>query len=467
MQYSAYFRKALEAVSYLRAKPFDLTSPLGRSKERYRLIAFTAAASMFSKALTILISLISMPIVFNYAGKEQFAIWVIANSLVLWMQLFDFGVANGLTNAIAEAHGRGDKLSASKYFSSALAATFLIVLICLPILFVVCFSLPWDTFFHIYDPKLKSLASRSLFFVGFAFIVNIPLSLISRVLMAYQRGYIISLYQGVAGIFSLLALILAVDLELNFLWMILIMAFTPLITNLALWFSISKVIDGIYVRFSMVTKQGLFRVASSSLPLFLFQCGALLINQLVILIIARTSNLAMVSDFNIVWRVYLLCFSVAAAFSNPFYPAIREAFEKRELHWVKKAIIHALKIRLLATTAFIICLLISGDFILKLWIRSDQVIQIGHLGWLAVCISLIFSATGSLFSEVLNCLDDIWSQVLNVFFSGILALLLFIVLIPKLGLIGVFVSFSITAIYPVMWGYRRLRKVVQYENSSN
>src|SRR5512136_2603306 len=85
----------------LRFTPFDASTEHGRSKERYRLIAFSGISGLTARMIIALSGVVSVPLTVHYLGKEQFGLWMVVSSMVVWMQLADFGIGNGLTNAVA------------------------------------------------------------------------------------------------------------------------------------------------------------------------------------------------------------------------------------------------------------------------------------------------------------------------------------------------------------------------------
>src|SRR3954466_3751287 len=82
---------------------FLLKKSADRGRERYRRASITASTSFLSKALTILISFVSVPLTVHYLGAERYGIWLTMSSLLTWMAMTDFGLAgNALVNVISE-----------------------------------------------------------------------------------------------------------------------------------------------------------------------------------------------------------------------------------------------------------------------------------------------------------------------------------------------------------------------------
>jgi hypothetical protein len=89
---------------------FFLKKSTDRGRERYRRASITASTSFLSKALTILISFVSVPLTVHYLGTERYGIWLTMSSLLTWMAMTDFGLAgNALVNVISEADGMDDR----------------------------------------------------------------------------------------------------------------------------------------------------------------------------------------------------------------------------------------------------------------------------------------------------------------------------------------------------------------------
>jgi O-antigen/teichoic acid export membrane protein len=454
------WRRAKQSLGYLKSPPFDTSSGEGRSQERYRLIALSGATAIAARVIAAATGMASVPMVLDHIGKEQFGLWMVVSSLVVWMQVADFGIANGLSNALAEAHGRQDRAAAEGYLSSALAATMAVALLCLPLLWAGHAWVPWDRVLNITDPALGDIAADAFLVLGLGFVVNIPAALIVRVFSAYQRGYIANISQAAASILSLMILALAIRLQLGVLWLVAVASFVPVLVNLALWQALPKACAGLRVSTKSIMRTAVLRVARSSAPLFFFQCGALLVNQVVNVVVANVANLSVVADYNVILRIYLFVFSIAAALSTPFYPAIREAFEKQERSWVSRAIRRSVSIRVLATLPFVIVLLGAGDLLVEIWLGKAMAQHIGFAGWLSVCAALVLSSASSLLSEVLSSMDEIWPQIGVVFLSAATVIALMIFLVPVVGVAGVFVAMALSTLYPIGWSLQRLKKLV-------
>ncbi len=316
-------------IDLFRLKSFDTSSDTGRSYERYRLIALAGSSSFFSKIIISLIGLISVPLTINYLGKEQFGLWMVVSSLVVWLQLTDFGITNGLINALAEANGRNDKTAACSYFSTAFYATAVITLFMVAPIIITIFFVPWDKALNINNPLIVQDTKHCFGVLSLLFLLNMPLSIGNKALTAYQKGYWVNITQVIAALCSLLFLVIAILIRFNLVGLVVLVSLGTVLGNILSWIILHRDIPWLRIHLNESSKYALQRIAKSSAPLFLFQIGALLLNQSANVILAHLAGLRIVADYNILLKIYTVFYSIGISFSSPFYPAIREAFEKK------------------------------------------------------------------------------------------------------------------------------------------
>ena len=137
----------------------DPSTEAGRAKERFRRVALTSVTILVAKGTQIASGLISVPLTLHYLGAERYGLWMMISSAAAMLRYADFGIGNGLVNAISHANGTADirlaRASTSSAFIllSAIAAAALI-LCALPYHFV-----NWPVVFNVHSPvaRLESL----------------------------------------------------------------------------------------------------------------------------------------------------------------------------------------------------------------------------------------------------------------------------------------------------------------------
>ena len=181
----------------------DVLTPEGRAQERQRRIALSALASALAKAISVSTALISVPLTLNYLGAERYGMWMTMSSLIAMLSFADLGIGNGLLTSVASAHGRDDRGEIQSYVSSAYFILSVIAIATLG-LFFLCY--PFVDWFRIFNVN-TALAQReaaptvAVFFTCFA--LSIPISIVQRVQIGLQRGFMASLWQCSASLTAL------------------------------------------------------------------------------------------------------------------------------------------------------------------------------------------------------------------------------------------------------------------------
>ena len=77
--------------------------------------------SLVIRGVSILVSLLIVPMTLNYVSSEVYGIWLTLSSVMLWLNFFDVGFTLGLKNKLAEAIAldnwdKGRKFVSTTYF---------------------------------------------------------------------------------------------------------------------------------------------------------------------------------------------------------------------------------------------------------------------------------------------------------------------------------------------------------------
>ncbi len=453
------YHKAREILSLIRFSPFDIDSVEGRSKERYRKIILSSGTSFISKGVISLVGLVSVPLTINYFGNEQYGLWVVVSSLVAWLQLSDFGIGNGITNIVAKSYGRNDLHSAkSAVYSSFIVLMTFVLIIFIPMLFVVN-SLPWNQILKITNPSTVETAKSCFNIVSGFFLFSIPFSIFSRVLVAYQLGYLVSLFQIGSSFLCFSGLLVCLHFRLNLVWFAGFTSFSGLIVNIIMMLFVKSRYNIKTTDLSLFSRNSVKAIFKIGFPFFLFQIEGLVINNLTSVIITRKMSLNTVADFSVYNKLYLLFFFVGTSIAVPFYPAIREAFERKDFSWVKKSIIRVVLLRMSAVSALSMPFIFFGNKIVSLW-TSGAIEPMSYFGWIMLTGCLVFISVASTLSEVMFYSDVIWIQVLITLVTAVLMMLSMNFLIPAIGFIGVYAAFIVSNLHSMLWGLIAVRKLL-------
>jgi O-antigen/teichoic acid export membrane protein len=423
-------------LSLLRFRPFDTTTEEGRTQERYRRAALTGLATIIAKALSLLTIIITVPLTLKYLGPERYGLWMTISSVILMLNFADFGIGNGLMNAVSDAYGKNDHHAIKHYVSSAF-----FILLGLAALFLVIFALlyhfiPWQKVFNVKSPQAVREAGPAMAAFAVCFALNIPLGVIQRVQWGFQEGFINSLWEGLGKVLGLLGVIGVIYLQAGLLWLIFAMNGMQILTlffNGLLLFGRRR--TWLLPRWRYFISESATRVMRIGLLFFTLQIGVALIFWSDNIIVAQVMGSETVAQYDVVRQLFSFPLIFMATLLNPLWPAYSEAIARGDTDWVRKTLYKSLILTLIIVGLPALVLALFGQKIIHVWVGR----QIDPSIWLLIGFGIwsILTAAGSAVAMFLNGANIIRFQIIIVILTSISAFLAKIFFGRFIGLPGV------------------------------
>jgi O-antigen/teichoic acid export membrane protein len=351
----------------LRLRPFDTSTAEGRSLERYRRIALTTASGVTLRTITTLIGLLTVPLVLAYLGKERYGLWNTITTIVAWAAIFDLGLSNGLVNCLALAHGRDDREEASRYFTTALAALGGLALLLGFALLLVVPRVSWAAFLGARGAVDDATVTWSVAAALSAFVVTMPLAVVPQLYAGLQRSYLTNAFTLAGSLLGFIALLLALQMKVRMPALILAFSSGAIVSSaLGLAYALLHGMPWLQIRARNVSSSALRALLSRSTPMFLYQLGALLVNESQSIILAQRCGLATVAEYGIAFRFYVLTAGLIQLATNSFIPPLREAHERQDHDWTRIAFRRLLALRLGIAAVGALGMLALGNFFLRI-----------------------------------------------------------------------------------------------------
>ena len=436
--------------------------------ERTILTKKNITASLGIKGLTILISLMLIPLTINYVNPERNGIWLTIYSMILWLNLFNIGLGNGMKNKLAEAKANGENELAKKYVSSTYA---IVGGICLIVFIAFCFINPHLDWMKMlgsgsgiepYRQEISGLVWISMI----AFCITFVLNLLKSVLIADQRPAISSFLDmlgqllTLVGIFFLLKTTSPSLIDLG-----LVTGFAPIIVYAVASIYLFRTK---YRDWKPSLRQVDFRLALSMLNLgikfFISTIAVIMVNQTLPFLILRTTTSSEVTSFNVALRLFSLAFNVIVIIVIPYWSSFTDAYTKKDFLWMKTSIIYLQRI-FWGFLIIQILLLIFAPIIYKVWINkwiteSGNIITIPFLMSLTVCLYISATCWMSIFMHPLNGIGKIKLQVYSSIFEMILLIPLALFFGRYWGAPGIVLAPVIIYIPRMIWAPVQLHKLI-------
>ncbi len=165
--------------------------------------------SFGNRVVGVLVSFLSVPLTIGYLGTERYGAWVALGSLLAWLQLSEFGLGNGLTNAITAAAGQDRPDLVRMHLSNALVLLSSIGAVVALAAVVAWPHLDWSALFGLTTTAARDEIGAAAALALAIFVLQFPLAVTGKLYIAYQEGRIGN-YWGMAGNALSLAALLAV-----------------------------------------------------------------------------------------------------------------------------------------------------------------------------------------------------------------------------------------------------------------
>jgi len=356
--------------------------------------------SFVIRLVSIVIGFVFVPLLVHYLGTSEYGIWITMSSVIAWVSYFDVGMGNGLRNRFAESLARGEHKLARIYVSTTYAALSMIFGILFVLFLVVNPFLNWSDILNTPREISGELSTLATLTVGF-FLLRFILRLISVIITADQRPAIANLFDPLANVVSLIAiLILMKTTEPSLINLGLVLGLSPVVVLLA-----ASIIfyTGEYKKYRPSFRQvqlNYFKdLVGLGLQFFIIQITVVVIMSTNNLIITQVVGPEAVTSYNIAYKYFGLISMGFVIITNTYWSAFTEAYVKKDFGWIKRILRNLMRLWGLIIVVVAIMLLFADKFYL-LWIGPK--VQVPWLLSVFTALFIIIYVWYSIFIYFIN-----------------------------------------------------------------
>ena len=405
---------------------------LGR--RRYRMAAYTTMASVASKALTLLVLFISVPLTISYLGPHRFGVWMTLASLIGFLGFLDFGIGSSLVNEVAHYKLKESRERLTRLITHALLllATMGLMIAGLLIAAARTADLEWlfNATGHIDPSELRASAYVLAILIG----ASLPIVGLQRIFLGLQRGFIYYLLAALGSLTSLSLLYYFSQREAGIPVLLLATYGMDLVATLPLL--------GILAARKLVGRFDLSECWSDSKALmshgsfyFILSIGGAAAWNSDFIIITSVNGAAALAAYAVSVRLFQLVETPLQMINTPLWSAYADAKVHGNSLFIRQTLKRSFWLSFAAATVGCGLVAVLHEFIIRAWIREAVVLPWTLVATMAVWC--IVRATGNAFGMYLNGMRIVLPQVVAVATFCILALPLKIYGAYHLGALGV------------------------------
>ena len=418
------------------------------------------SATTIIKGVSVLISIIYVPIVLGFLDQTKYGIWVTLTTIVHWVRLADVGIAGGMRLKLSQAIAMNDYQNGRIHVSTTYGIIGGIFLFVLTVFYFINPYLSWQGILNttlIPQSELVRLTSITVTF----FVIGFVLQTVNMIYLSHGNSAAESLIHLIISVITLLLIWLASRLadKGNIILLATIVTGIPVLV-----YAVVSVYTYFYrfphfrPSFKLVKIRGSRSLMVLSLQSFVSTLTYLIIYGSVPFVVAHLFSPDEVTIYNIAYSMFNLPIMLISLVVMPIKPLVTLAYAKGDYNWIRMMLEKLKKISLIFVAGIIVMILLN-QFIYHIWIGDK------------VSIPFILSVSLGIFA-IINVLQFSYSivvlgtgkMIINIILSPVnigLFITLSIVISRLLNnVIGVSLALSITCLIPLIVYPLWLKKVV-------
>ena len=428
-------------------------------KRRVLSIIQSVVTNLGNKAITMLVSFLSVPLTIRYLGPERYGAWVTIGSVLAWLALTDFGLGNGLTNAVTTAAGQDRPdlarmhLSNGAFLLTAIAgATGTVALAAWPFI-------DWSALFGITSQEARAEIGPAVGAALAIFLLQFPLGMAGKVYLAYQEGKIGSYWGAAGNVLSLVVLLIVTQTQGGLVWLVIALSGTSLLVNLAsnCWvFLIHRPV--LLPRLRHVELGAMRSLGKVGGKFFLIQIMALVTFQTDNLVIGHYLGAAHVPEYSLTYTLFSYTSLPQNALFSYLWAAYTEAIARKDIAWVSRTFHLNLWLGMAFTAVAVAGIAVIAQPFIGWWAGAAVVPSVALIGWMAAW-SMINAFTNPI-ACLLASASHLRAQIIYSALSTVCNIALSIFLVQRWGAVGVIaatvISYAFFVCVPVYVDAERL-----------
>ena len=414
--------------------------------------------SLLIKGISILVSLLLVPMTLGYVSSEIYGVWLTISSILHWLTYMDVGFTLGLKNRLAECLARKDYKKGRSLVSTTY---FIMIAIFIPLSALMIFITPYIDWCNVLnvsyenqDVIIKTI--RVLFvFVALQMIVNVFVAVVA----AHQKTALSSLFNVIGQICSLIIIFFMTRfVESSLFNLAFAYSMMPVLiiglSSIIFYYSSMKNIAPSLNTINLQYVKDLWNLGAK---FFIIQVQQIVLYQATNILISNLAGPDSVTQYNIAYKILNVVVMVYSIILTPLWPAFTDAYTKKDYRWMK-GIYHKM-VRVFGLLCMLIVIIVlSSPIVYNIWI-GDKV-EIPFVLTVSIAIYTIIHCWDSLQVTLINGVGAVKLQTYVILIGLLLHIPLALTLGKYIGIYGVVASMSIINLIYVIFFTTQIRRII-------
>lgn len=416
----------------MRAEVLDI-----HAGKRWKALLHTTASAGLERVVTGVCTLAQVPLILKALGEEGFGLWATLTSAVSLLVIADLGLGANLQNKLADAFGRDAPVEVRQHWHIAFRTLCGLCGIVFVLVASLAWWVDWGSLLRVEKPELRSETTAGMLIMLSTFLLGVPFSLISRLALATQMGWMVNVKNSILAVVMLAVVWVCQRLESGLLVFLWLASLLPVAANALLMpfvfrklgWNRSDEVAGWQMRDAV-------HLVQQSWWFTLPQMGGIAIFMLPTVIISTVLGAAAVTPWNLMTRLFGLPVQIFSLILVPLWSAYTEANARKDVGWIQANFKRSLWLCFFFVALPTFSMVFFGRFFLSIW-TGQEVARFDAGMVMAVSCYLAVQSFGGPLSTLLNAFGVIRGQAIYGTISAVLALSAMPFLVRHYGEIGV------------------------------
>jgi len=427
-----------------------LTALISKGNQRSVVVKQNIIISFFIKGISVIISLLLVPVTIGYVNAELYGVWITVASVMTWVNVLDLGFTQGLKNKLTEALANSDYERGRTLVSTTYLMMFVIFL---PVCFVIQLLIPlvdWAGVLNVNPDYSRDVTIVMHVVIALACLQMIA-NVIVSVIAAFQRVALSNSFSVIGNIISLLIILLIRRLlPPSLLALSLTLGAMPIIVTIVASFILFKgKFSCVAPSYKSVNKEYIKELFNLGYKFFIINIQVLVLYLSTNMIMSNVSSPIEVTRYNIAYRLLSISMMAYTIITSPLWPAYTDAYTRGDYDWMKHTRNRMMKV-LFASILICAIMVATSGFLYKVWIGNEVDVPIQMTLLVALYVSIY--CWQNLNGTIIVAMSKVKLNVIILTIGMLAHLPLSFTLSKWIGCYGVIVSMtSITFIYALFY----------------
>jgi O-antigen/teichoic acid export membrane protein len=407
------------------------------------------STSFISRLVTTAVSFVVLPITVRYLGNEGYGLMTTITAVVGWLQFTNMGIGLGLQNALTEETAKANARAQKELVSTAVFSLLGIGLV-LVIAGLIAFPLvPWQRVFPPTTSRFTAEIPWTVLVVFLGFISTVVLGFVGPIYAARQELHIGNIQMLVTSVLTLVGTFIAVHNHWGLLGIVICTIGVTAVMqwSFAIWTLYGRGISEVRPQLPKITRAAGARIYKTGISFLILQICNIAFFQIDAFLIARFLTIDQVTPYSVAQKVFIQASGLFAIVSGSLWAAYGNAKGQGDFAWIRRTHRKLVRAFLVFYGSISIFMVIAGGWLLTWWVGAAATPRTLLIA--AVAMHFCVRDWTGIHSTLLNGLNIVRPQVWNVILAALLTLGFDLILVQRVGPVGLaiggFLAFSLTA----------------------